>query len=457
MKHFDETSGGGGRDRKDPQDFDQEDQDEEEIAGADIHHDPWLIPSSPALKSLATSIFEQIEQSSSRPPRQRQDARDRRRAIMDNIVASLVLLVLHHAEGTRMAISAWNKAQTRYDRPKFPREVFMQTVGEMEDAALLVRRRGTRRQHRTTIEPTPSFRDRVTGLELGPMPIGREAGAETIILKASTGRGKPKVLIDYGDTSETEAMRADMQAVNAALNGSDLRLGGKPPTSPVFLTRRFQIDHPDAAHAFDQHGRLYGGPWINLPKTQRHLLRVNGEEVADLDFTGMFSQLAYLEAGLALPNSDPYGGIEGLSRDAVKLGLSALLCRTGPMLRLPTELRKMLGREWNAERLSAAIAERHPGIAPLFGKGIGLKLMHTESRILMAALRRLFERGIPALPMHDGLMVPASKEAAARTAMARASMQIVGVALPVTRKEIGGGPSVGHQGPHRRAPGVMRV
>ncbi|MGO4832212.1 hypothetical protein AB4144_07940, partial [Rhizobiaceae sp. 2RAB30] len=355
-------------------------------------------------------------------------------AIVGNLVAGLVLLTLHYPSGTRMAVSAKNDALTRYDRPEFPRDVTMKLVGELESLGLLVRHRGTRGQHRTTIEPTPHFRSMVT-LEGTGSHLTREEGAETIILKASTGRAKPKALVDYEDTAETHAMREEMEAINGSLNRADLRIGGTVQP-PVLLTRRFQIESLDAPHAFDRHGRLYGGLWISLPKDQRHLLQIEGEEVADLDFTGMFSQLAYLEAGLTLPNSDPYEGIGGLPRAAAKLALSALLCRTGPMLRLPSELRQLLGKNWNAERLGASITVRHPGIAHLFGTSIGLRLMFTESRILVATLLRLIDQGVPALPMHDGLMVPASKEAAARTAMARSSMELVGIALPVKRKEI---------------------
>ncbi|TIP10582.1 hypothetical protein [Mesorhizobium sp.] len=54
----------------------------------------------------------------------------------------------------------------------------------------------------------------------------------------------------------------------------------------------------------------------------------------------------------------------------------------------------------------------------------------------MATLRILFEQGIPALPMHEGLLVAVSKKAAARRAMARAAVEIVGVSLPIVRKDL---------------------
>ena len=75
---------------------------------------------------------------------------------------------------------------------------------------------------------TIGLRHKMAGLELGPRSIGREAGAETLILKASTGRGRGKLLLDYVDTPDTIAMRADMEAINGFLNEADLKLDGKP-------------------------------------------------------------------------------------------------------------------------------------------------------------------------------------------------------------------------------------
>jgi hypothetical protein len=436
MDHFDQSLSEQSNEWKGPR-VNNEDwlkgEDDRAPAGRDIHHDPWLSPASPDLQALAASIFEELEASFPRPPRQRSDARARRAAITGNIVASLALLARYHPEGARLAIISENTKRTRYDRAVFSREVFMQIVGEMEGAGYLLRRRGTRRKARTTIEPTTRFRLMVSEMEV---QISRTEGAETIILKARTGRDRPKVFIDYEDTTETIAMRAEMRAVNDALGSASITVAGEPSSIPPFMSRRFQIDAPDEPHTFRQHGRLYGGLWQSLPKTERHLLRVDGEQIADLDFTGMFVQLAYLEAGLALPNSDPYAGVEGLSRAAMKLGMSALLCRSGAMQRLPADIRKIVGPEWNARRFSAALAERHPGIAHLFGNGIGLRLMKTEGDILLVALQGLFAQGVPALPMHDGIMVPASKAEVARRAMALASMKIVGIALPVAQKAV---------------------
>ena len=52
----------------------------------------------------------------------------------------------------------------------------------------------------------------------------------------------------------------------------------------------------------------------------------------------------------------------------------------------------------------------------------------------MAVLAESMRRNIPALGLHDGLLVPASKKDVARDVMIGQAQSIVGVALPVSEK-----------------------
>ena len=62
--------------------------------------------------------------------------------------------------------------------------------------------------------------------------------------------------------------------------------------------------------------------------------------------------------------------------------------------------------------------------------------MRTESDILVAALLRLLDLGVVALPMHDGLMVRRDKAAEAATVMREASLRVTGFELPVAEKSL---------------------
>ena len=403
-------------------------------ARRDLHHDPWLVPSSPTLRSLAASIFEEVESKSPRPDTQRGDAKQRRQDIVDNLVANLAVLVTFFPENTRLAVSARNTKLTRYDRKGFSREVMMQLLREMEHLGQVVISGGTRGGLRTTVQPAERLHSAIVRLG-SSSAVEQLPGVETVILKAVVGRQRPKVFIDYADTPETAVMRAEMGIINEMLAAADLTFDGKP-LPPQFLSRRFQIDRREAPHRFDRVGRLYGGFWQTLPKTERHRLRIDGEEMADVDVAGMFVQLAYLRAGMPLPDGDPYDCGPALPRDAAKLAILTMFNMSGPLTRLPTDLRQIIGADLHAREVSAIVAARHPGIAHLFGTGIGLSLMATESQVMVRALLLLKEKGTAALPLHDGLFVARSRAETARSALKQASLEVLGVELPVKLKAI---------------------
>jgi hypothetical protein len=68
--------------------------------------------------------------------------------------------------------------------------------------------------------------------------------------------------------------------------------------------------------------------------------------------------------------------------------------------------------------------------------GIGLKLMKSESDVLILSLKELMSRNIGFLPMHDGIMVPETASSIARTAMQEAYKKVVGSVPIVTEKPV---------------------
>ncbi|WP_244031535.1 hypothetical protein [Methylobacterium sp. E-016] len=74
-------------------------------------------------------------------------------------------------------------------------------------------------------------------------------------------------------------------------------------------------------------------------------------------------------------------------------------------------------------------------MAGVFETGIGLRLMFRESQVLVAALLTLADKGIPALPMHDGLMVAGSKDDLAARIMGEAAQDVTGHRLPISLKK----------------------
>lgn len=440
-----------GKPRTVPQGSEDAEEDDNAKPPPSTFHDAYLKPQGDALQSLTEQILEKLAQTSPRP--QRRDAAARRDTVIANITANLASLVLtaNHEPGRRLAISTAKDKPTRYDRKDWPQGIVSGTLDAMTDAGLIIRHRSLPRARQTTIEPTAAFTDLLSshGVTLGD--IGRDPGAESIWLMARTGEKgwadspNPKERCDYEDTSASRAYRLEMEAINAHLNTAEITLHGASQ-GPAFLRRIFLLRHESEpgqprrsrSRNFSLNGRLFGGFWENLSRHHRHGLRIEGEDVADLDFTAMFVNLAYARQALDLPSPEEAYRIPGLEkhRDGAKMGLISLLSRRGPMRQLQPDLKALLPDGWTARKFSDAAAAHHPAIVDLFGKDIGVELMFTESQILVQLLRRLNVAGITALPMHDGVMVPASRRADTLDAMREASERVTGIALPAREKQI---------------------
>lgn len=401
----------------------------------DILHDSFLEPYSQELIALAESIFFQVE--ALRPPSRRKpraDAMERKRSALLNLMANLMRLYQGGASGS-LIMALRNKPTSRYDRKDFSRDTLREMMRGLVAIGYVSLREARIKERSTTIKPTAKLEAMLEALPSGKH-IKAAHGAETVILKAFTKRRAPKLLIDYEDTAETGKMREEMETINAFLATSEIRLDGQRHFMG-YLTRRFQIESPEASHSFDRVGRLFGGSWQTLKKDSRHLLTIEGEDIVDLDYKSMFAMLAYHRAGASWPLSDPYSGIDGLTREQVKLSLLSLLSRSQAMKRIPEAFEaELYARGWNGPKLQAAISERHPEIASLFCKGIGLELMKLESDILVSCLLELCQKSIVALPLHDGIHVAQSHREAAMSAMKDASMRLLGQELHVVEKPI---------------------
>lgn len=411
---------------------------------SDLLFDPWATAQGTSLRAISERVLMEIHVST--PPTQRLRKRrprvgavERRAETVSTIIANLFKLHLEHPKSDRVAMPLKNIATTRYDRKDLT-TALSEMVHAMHHTGHIELHPAIPNRRRTGIEATGWLLKALKDPALCRNEIGRAEGEETIWLSARMGRdpyGKkhPYEQVDYEDTAETQRLRAELEEVNAFLRSQRIELDGEPQAA-FRLTRRFLLRSPDHPHTFNLHGRLYGGFWLSMPAHRRNGLRINGEPIADLDFASMFPRLAYLDAGATCPEGDLYA-IPGLEehRAAVKAGLSALFSTQADMSRLPSEVKAGLPPGWTAAKFRDAVAMKHPALVPLFGRDFALDLMFTESNILVAALLDLAREGVPALPMHDGMMVAASREEKARGAMEKACVELVGSIIPVTKKQ----------------------
>lgn len=170
--------------------------------------------------------------------------------------------------------------------------------------------------------------------------------------------------------------------------------------------------------SFNQGGRLYGGWWINCPKTLRRQITIDGKPTIELDYSGCAIRMLYHERGLEcsddpyhLPVISDYEALKGLTRghfrDAIKKLTQALINgsnRDKDMLcDLPAGV--SFSPDFTRKHVMQMIEEKHSAISDEFGSGAGLRLQRKDSDLALQIITSLKSKGIVALPIHDSFIV----------------------------------------------------
>lgn len=417
--------------------------------------DPYLTTTHPFVRTVAENVAGYYE-TFWRPRQRKAKARDKA-ALAANVLTIFANLaratVESREEGATPAVGvslrAAKQKRTRYTPEGvsgLPRAV--ETLSEHK-AGFTLHKSG-QKGIASAMVPDDAFRDELLRFRIKPEHFEDrpDASRETIWLTKIIDRDYvtgvvDRDLIDYADTDETRRLRAEMARINDALRTADMRFETARHDAPVLTKlrhmRRYFTSDDEGRERFDRNGRLFGGWWQTIKSERRHAIRLDGEPIADLDFSAMFLRLAYIEAGHAPPDDENPYALPGFEkhREGVKTVINAMFFRDTPMTRLPRGAKGLLPRGTALGRLRDAIFAAHPKLTGVFETDVGLRLMFRESEILVAAMLRLIDAGVTAvLPMHDGLMCPESKAPLVLAAMGEASEAATGVQLLVKPKEI---------------------
>jgi hypothetical protein len=283
--------------------------------------------------------------------------------------------------------------------------------------------------------------------------IRRDPSEEIVILKGTSRSNKPADWLEYVDTPETIRLRDDLRELNDFVEsvGVDM-IDPADPTKDTFHDHEGRLIDTSAVRMrryFNREslhlgGRMFGGFWQTMPKHLRRFLVIDGEHVADLDFTGMSYNLLYAHIGKVAPPGDPYA-LDGLVRyrDGCKAFMTAMLNKEEPPRALPKATAKLLPEGMTHGRMLELLERKHPAIMPLLFPGrdqpyIGLTLMRLESEIILRVLLDLKDHGVVGLNMHDGVMVPESAERLTEVLMTHHAWDVARAVLRVVRKEVSG-------------------
>jgi len=237
--------------------------------------------------------------------------------------------------------------------------------------------------------------------------------------------GKP---ITLPETQAMGRMRKQMERINRFLCGVTATLGDGDGWEHGTRTVRarserrgkgwasitpepvFEVCRIFSRSRTDKGGRLYGW-WQGLPKARRAECLINGEVLVEPDFACLHPTLLYAMRGQVLQH-DPYEtGI--YPRDHGKIALNvAFNARTMGEAAASLFHNPHWGHGWDYTwGCLKAVKKRNLVIAKDIGADRGVDLMRIDSGMCLDVLKACEGAGIPALPVHDSFMVPASQGA----------------------------------------------
>lgn len=412
-----------------------DDQDITEDIERDAHYRPERCFKSAAGRDLLTEVCKQLQNYERYKGRRQRARRPRDQQTFERTVEALLVNALHAPMSGRsdwVAVPLSNQVigvASRYAAPALnrtlPTLIELMVEPEMDWLRFEPGSRGafgTGRRSRIAVTKrltTYAAKHGLTTSDFGVEP------AEIIVLKESKEPGESADLRDYADTEQTRRMRADLATINAHLESGDLSVADsvRADTGDRCLRRFFNGGN------FDCGGRLFGGFWQPMSKAQRRdALTIDGEDTVTLDFGQMAPRILYGMAGAQPPQGDLYR-LRSLEpyRQGVKKVFNAMCFLKDGGSRFPKGTRQLFKPAARWEDIKAAILLYHAPIAKLLLSEPGLRIMRKESDVLVDALLDLVERGITALPVHDALIVPASRQEEASRAMLAAFERLVGV------------------------------
>lgn len=259
---------------------------------------------------------------------------------------------------------------------------------------------------------------------------------DLVVLRSERFMGGRAKRLKCPDTAKAALVRGEVDRINAIY--ARHRFDGLPQPQ---VRRIFNGADADG-FAFNKGGRLYGD-FQNISRAQRKDALIDGQLVVELDLKASHLTILYGITNTPMPEGDPYH-IEGLPRPVVKALVTRMIGLSHTKLTrwsaenkedLLAQLEdehpmdpKTFNKLYPIRATTEKVLERHPVLHRLCPNKLDwADLQFVESEVLISAILRLGEEyDIPALPVHDSIIVPREAAKLGHTSLAEAFETITG-------------------------------
>ena len=197
----------------------------------------------------------------------------------------------------------------------------------------------------------------------------------------------------------------------------------------------------EASFNWNKGGRLYAHGDDNFQqfkKADRLGIQINGAPVAEIDINASYLTILLAMYGHSLPDRQDIYDIEGLPREVVKAWIRVALGAKSFSPRWPGSVLDELGdgnrrMKFKIKDVKEKILQEFPSLLDWpTSEMTWADLMFIESEAIYLTLEMLADQNIPALPVHDALLVPADFETEAKLALIESFKMFTGVTPRLT-------------------------
>jgi hypothetical protein len=207
-------------------------------------------------------------------------------------------------------------------------------------------------------------------------------------------------------TPETDAIAAKVRKLNEFLALHHRIEGGEH----LFFKRIFTLN-------LKSHGRLYSvgiSSYQNLSPEERAQMRIDGEPTAEIDVGASHLTVFHAQLGASFDTTlDPYSRVEGYSRPVVKAFINISITKGKLLTKWPKKTVAKLAADHGIDlncfpprAIKRAVLAAYPALQRVGEPGVNWRdLLFIESEAVMDTLDSLMGYDVPALPVHDSIIV----------------------------------------------------
>lgn len=252
-------------------------------------------------------------------------------------------------------------------------------------------------------------------------------------------KDKNKNFIDFENTKIIISSRNNIKKYNKLLEKTKITLKETREVKNYFKIKEHPLDISNQSYhrvfnnnSWNEGGRYYGPWWQSITNDEdkiklRQYLLINNKQTVELDYSSLHMHLLYnKENKLYNDKQDAYTlrGLEHKRSFVKKAILIAINCKSSryysQAVANALKNHPQFEKGFSYKNMLTLFKEHHPNIAHYLFTGVGIKLQNIDSKISEFIIKRMTNKSIPVLNIHDSFIVEKKHHQELRRVMTKA-------------------------------------